>query len=132
MLCLRRWIKICQTAYFQFKRISSVRRFSLKTQPRLLLLSISSHGLTTVTVSSWVYLILSSTLSRKFKTFAARLVLFAPCRTAQHLSWGKKTKNKKQLRWFPILESIKYKVACVGFNAINGFGLAYLSELLHV
>ena len=48
--------------------------FSLKTQPRHLLLPISSHGLTTATVSSWVHLIPSSSLSRKLKT-AARLVL---------------------------------------------------------
>ena len=47
-------IKKCQTAYFELKRISSIRSFSLKTQPRLLLLPISSHGLTTATVSSWV------------------------------------------------------------------------------
>ena len=47
-------------------------------QPRLLLLPISSHGSTTATVSSWIHLVLSSSLSRKFKTFAARLVLLAP------------------------------------------------------
>ena len=29
-------------------------------------------------------------------------------------------------------EHIKYKVACMCFNAINGSGSAYLSELLHV
>ena len=63
-------IKICQTAYFELKRISSICRFlmSLKMQPRLLLLPISSHGLTTATVSSWVHLILSSNLYRKFRT----------------------------------------------------------------
>ena len=33
---------------------------------------------------------------------------------------------------FPISERFKYKVACVCFNAINGSGPAYLSELLHV
>ena len=43
--------------------------FSLKTQLRLLLLPISFHGLTTATVSLWVHLILSSNLSRNFKTF---------------------------------------------------------------
>ena len=42
--------------------------FSLKTQPRHLLLPTSSHGLATATVSSWVHLIPSSSLSRKLKT----------------------------------------------------------------
>jgi len=41
-------IKICQTAYFELKRISSIRS-------------------TTATVSSWVHLILSSNLTRKLK-----------------------------------------------------------------
>ena len=40
--------------------------FSLKTQPKILLLPISPHGLTTANVSSWVHLILSSNLFRKF------------------------------------------------------------------
>ena len=39
-------IKVCQTAYFELKR--RFAGFSLKIQPRLLLLPISSHGLTTV------------------------------------------------------------------------------------
>ena len=39
MLCLRRWIKICQTAYFQFKRISSVRRFLTKDAAKTLVTS---------------------------------------------------------------------------------------------
>ena len=32
----------------------------------------------------------------------------------------------------PISESVKYHVACMCFSAINGFGPAYPSELLHV
>ena len=32
----------------------------------------------------------------------------------------------------PILERIKYKVACMCFSTINGSGPAYFSELLHV
>ena len=38
----------------------------------------------------------------------------------------------EKLHWLPISDSIKYKVACMCFNAINGSGPAYLSELLHV
>ena len=43
-----------------------------------------------------------------------------------HFSWGKK------MLWLSIRKCIKYKVACMCFNAINGSGPAYLSELLHV
>ena len=98
--------------------------FSLKTQPRLLLLLISSHGSTTATVSSWVHLILSS-LSRKFRILLQDLFSWHPVTTSQHLSWGKK------LHWLPILECIKYKIACMCFSAISGSGPAYISELLH-
>ena len=114
-------IKICQTAYFELKvkRISSVRRFLTEDATKTLITSyISFHGLTNATVSSWVHLILSS-------NFAARLVLLEPRR---HHS----TPLLEKLHWLPISERIKYKVACMCFSAMNGSGLAYLSELLHV
>ena len=97
----------------------------MKTQPRHLLLPISFHGLTTATVSSWVHLILSSSLSRKFTTLLQDLFSWHPVTTTQHLSW-------KKLHWLPISERIKYKVACMCFSAVSGSGPAYLSELLHV
>ena len=99
--------------------------FSLKTQPRLLLLPIFSHGLTTATVSSWVHLKPSSSLSKQIQNFAARLVLLAP--RHQH-----STTLLEKLHWLPISKRIKNKVACTCSNAINGSGSAYLSELLHV
>ena len=98
--------------------------FSLKTQPRLLLLLISSHGLTTATVSSWVHLILSSNLSRKFRTLLQDFFSWHPVTITQHFSY--------KLHWLPISKRIKYKVACMCFSAIGGSGPAYLSELLHV
>ena len=117
--------KICQTACFELKHISSIRRFSTEDTTKTVVTAyISSHGLTTATVSSCVHLILSSNLSRKLKT-AARPVLLAP---RHHHS----TPLLEKLHWLPISEHIKYKVAGVCFNAINGSGPAYLPELLHV
>ena len=84
-----------------------------------------SCPLTTPHHYTWVHLILSSNLSRKFRNFAARLVLLAP---RHHHS----TPLLEKLHWLPILERIKYKVVCMCFSAINGSGSAYLSELLHV
>ena len=91
-----------------------------------MLLPISSHDLTTATVSSWVHPILSSNLSRKFKTLLQGLFSWHLATTIQHLSW----KNYTGL--IPISDRIKYKVAYMCFNAINDSGPAYLSELLHV
>ena len=62
---------------------------------------------------------------QKIQNFAARLVLLAP---HHHHS----TLLLEKLHWFPVSERIKYKVACMYFSAINGSGLAYISELLHV
>ena len=61
-------IKICQPLISSLNTLVQSAGFSRKAQPRLFLLPVSSHGLTTETVSSWVHLILSSNLSRKFRT----------------------------------------------------------------
>ena len=84
--------------------------------------NVISHGLTTATDSSWVHLILSSNLSRKFRTLLQDLFSWHSVTTTQHLL--------EKLHWLPISERIKYKVACMCF--ISGSGPAYLSELLHV
>ena len=38
----------------------------------------------------------------------------------------------QQLHWLPISERIKYKTACMCYNAITSSALSYLSELLHL
>ena len=93
-------------------------------QPRLLLLPISSHGLTTASVSSWVHLILSSNLSRKFRTLLQDLFSWHPITTTLHLS-------RKNCTGFPFQNVLSIK-SLVCFSAINGSGPAYLSKLLHV
>ena len=101
--------------------------FSLKMQPRLLLLLISSHGSeTTATVSSWVHPILPSNISRKFKTLLQHSFSWAPRHQLTLNTFPEK------LHWLPISERIEYKVACMCFSAINDSGSAYLSELQHV
>ena len=80
-------IKICQTAYFELKRISSIRRFLTEDATKTLVTSTSFHGLTTATVSLWVHLILSPNLSRKFRTLLQDLFSWHPVITTQHLSW---------------------------------------------
>ena len=56
-------------------------------QYSIALLPIFSHGLTTATGSSWVHLILSSHLSRKFRTLLQVFFSWHPVTTTQHLSW---------------------------------------------
>ena len=80
-LSMKKHVKnICQTVYLELKRISSIRMFLTEDAPKTCYFLY--HGLTTATVSSCVHLILSSNLSRKFKT-----LLQDPAITTQHLSW---------------------------------------------
>ena len=72
-----------------------------------------------------VRLILSSNLSRKFKTMLQDSF-------SRHPPTPLNTSPGKNCSWLPISERIKYKVACMCFNAVNGSGPAYLFELLHV
>ena len=91
-------IKICQTAYFELKCISSIRRFSLKTQPRLLSYILSQldycNCLLMGTPNSFIQPV------QKIQNFAARLVLLAP---HHHHS----TPLLEKLHWLPISECIK-------------------------
>ena len=64
-------------------------------------------------------------MGKKIQNFAARLVLLAP---RHHHS----TPLLEKVHWLPISECVKYKVACMCFNARNGSDPAYLSELLYV
>ena len=118
-------IKIGQTAYFELKCISLIRRFLTEDATKTLVTSF---------ILSWLdycnCLIMGTPNSviqplQKIQNFAARLVLLAP---RHHHS----TPLLEKLHWLPISECIKYKVAWMCFSAINGSGPAYLSELLHV
>ena len=118
-------IKICQTAYFELKRISSIRRFLTEDAAKTL---VTSYILSRLDYCN--YLLMGTPNSviqplQKILNFAARLILLAP---RHHHS----TPLLEKLRWLPISERIKYKIACMCFGAINGSGPAYLSELLHV
>ena len=80
-------IKICQTAHFELKPISSIRRFLTEDIAKTLVTSYISDRLTAAAVSSWVHLILSSNLSRKFKTLLQDSFFCHHITTTQHLSW---------------------------------------------
>ena len=118
-------IKICQTAYFELKRISSIRRFLTEDATKTL---VTSYILSRLDYCNCLLMGTPNSVIQplqKIQNFAARLVLLAP---RHHHA----TPLLEKLHWLPISERIKYKVACMCFSAINGSGPAYLSELLHV
>ena len=62
---------------------------------------------------------------QKVQNTAARLILRAP----RHQNC---TPLSQQLHWLPVSDRIKYKTACICYNAITGSAPSYLSELLHL
>ena len=98
-------MKICQTAYFELKRISSFRRFLTEDATKTL---VTSYILSRLDYCNCLLMGTPNSVIQplqKIQNFAARLVLLAP---RHHHST-------------PLLES-----------AISGSVAAYISELLHV
>jgi len=118
-------IKICQTAYFKLKCVRSVHRFLIEDAAMTL---VTSYILPRLDYSNCFLMGTPNSVTQplqKIQNFAARLILLAPC-------YHHSTPFLEKLHWLPISECIKCKVTCMCFNAINGSGPAYLSELLHV
>ena len=110
---------IRQTAYFELKRISSVRRFLTEDATKT---PVTSYILSRLDYCNCLLVGTPNSVIQplqKIQNFAARLVLLAP---RNHHA----TPLLEKLHWLPISERIKYKVACMCFSAINGSGPAYL------
>ena len=117
--------KICQTAYFELKRISSIHRFLTEDATKTL---VTSYILSRLDYCNCLLMGTPNSVIQplqKIQNFAARLALLAP---RHHHS----TPLLEKLHWLPISEYIKCNVACMCFSATSGSGPAYLSELLHV
>ena len=118
-------IKTCQTDYYELKRISSIRRYLTEGAAKQLV--------TSCVLSRLDYcnsLLMGSSNSviqpmQKVQNTAARLILRAP----RHINC---TPLLQQLHWLPVSERIKYKTACMCYNAITGSAPSYLSELLRL
>ena len=116
-------IKVCQTAYYELKRISSVRSYLTEDATKQLVTSCVLSRL------DYCNSLLMGTPNsviqpmQKVQNAAARLTLRAP--RHQHC-----TPLLQQLHWLPISERIKYKTACMCYNSVTGSAPSYLSELL--
>ena len=103
-------IKVCHTAYYELKRISSIRSYLTED---------ATEKLVTSCVSSRLDYCNSPLMStpnsviqpmQEVQNAAACLILRAPCH--QH-----STPLLQQLHWLPISERIKYKTACMCYNS---------------
>ena len=104
-------IKTCQTAYYELKRISSIRRYLTEDAAKQLVTSCVlsrldyCNSLLVGTPNSVIQPM------QKVQNTAARLILRAP----RHQNC---TPILQQLHWLPISERIKYKTACMCYKAI--------------
>ena len=118
-------IKICQTAYFELKHISSIRRFLTEDATKTL---VTSYILSWLDYCNCLLMGAPNSLIQplqKVQNFGARLILRAP-------RYHHSTPHLKKLHWLPISERIEYKVTCMCFYAMNGSGPTYLYQLLHI
>ena len=98
-------IKICQTAYFELKRISSIRRFLTEDATKTL---VTSYILSRLDYCNCLLMGTPNSVIQplqKIQNFAARLVLLAP---RHHHA----TPLLEKLHWLPISEHIK-SLVCV-------------------
>ena len=106
-------IKTCQTAYYELKRISSIRRYLTEDAAKQLVTSCVLSRL------DYCNSLLMGTPNsviqpmQKVQTMVARLILRAP--RPQNC-----TPLLQQLHWLQISEQIKYKTAGMCYNAITG------------
>ena len=106
--------KICQTAHFKLKCISSVCMLLTEDATKTLVIFYIPSRLD---YSNCFLMGTPNSVIRplqKIQNFAARLVLLAP---HHQLS----TPLPEKLHWLPISEHIKFKVTCMCFRAINFF-----------
>ena len=118
-------IKICQTAYYELKRINCIRRYLTEDAAKQL---VASYGLFRLDCCNSLFMGTPNSVNQpmqKVQNTAARLILRAPC----HQNC---TPLLQQLHGLLISERLKYKTACMCYNAIAGSAPSYLSELLHL
>ena len=118
-------IKTFQTAYYELKRISSIRRYLTEDAAKQL---VTFCVLLRLDYCNSLLMGTSNSVIQpmhKVQNTAARLILRAPC----HQNC---TPLLQQLLWLPVSERTKHKTTCMCYNATTGSAPSYLSELLHL
>ena len=116
--------KVCQVAYLELKRISSIRHLLTDSAAKTLVTSCVLSRLDYC--NSLLIGVPHSVIQplQRVQNFAARLVLKAS-------RFESSTSLLSTLHWLPIEQRIKYKAACICYSVVSGTAPAYISELLH-
>ena len=117
--------KICQSAFVELKRISSIRRYLSVEATKTLVTSciLSRLDYCNSLLMGCPFSVIKPL--QKVQNSAARLILKVPRNQPC-------TPLLKELHWLPVSERIRYKVACMCYNSLTDTAPSYLTELLHV
>lgn len=116
---------VCQTAFYELRRISLVRRYLTQAATQTL---VTSCVLSRLDYCNSLLMGTDNVVIKplqKVQNYAARLVLGASHREPT-------TPLLKTLHWLPISERIKYKVGCICFHVITKTAPSYLIEILPI
>ena len=116
---------VCKLAYFELRRISSVRHYLTTDATKTLVCSfvLSRLDYCNGTLSGCPQYLIEKL--QKVQNNAARLVLRA--RKADHI-----TPLLHSLHWLPISSRIQYKIMSLTYNSLFESGPIYLSDLMHL
>ena len=116
---------VCKLAYFELRRISSVRHFLTTDATKTLVCSfvLSRLDYCNGTLSGCPQYLIEKL--QKVQNNAARLVLRA--RKRDHI-----TPLLNSLHWLPISSRIEYKIMSLTYNSLFESGPTYLSDLMHL
>ena len=117
--------KVCQTCYFELKRISSIRKFLTEDATKTLVTScvLSRLDYCNSLLTGCPDNILQPL--QKVQNSAARIIFKARYRQPT-------TPLLIQLHWLPVKERINYKTACFCYHIITDSAPAYLSDLVQL
>ena len=116
---------ICKSAYFQLKKIGSIRRYLTVSASKSLV-----HALVTSRMdycNSVLYGLPNTLLSKlqRIQNTAARLIT----RTARH---DHITPVLRELHWLPIHSRIDYKILMYTYKALHGDAPSYLTDMIGI
>ena len=119
--------KTCQSAYFELRRISSIRNY-LTFEATKTLVTSCIHVLSRLDYCNSLLIGCPQTLLRplqQVQNSAAKLIYKS--RRSTHC-----TPLLKELHWLPIVQRIKYKAACLCYHVITGTAPQYLSDIFQI
>ena len=116
---------VCQIAYYELRRISSIRRYLTKEATQTLVTSCILSRLDYCNVLLMGTDLVVTKPMQKVQNFAARLIFGASRRQSVE-------PLIESLHWLKIRERIDYKVCCICFKIVTESAPSYLTELLPI